>query len=64
MNDALPPGPFGFETTARPDEHIGTGHVYIIDATGRKIATVWGSKENKIALAEMIIEARDRISDG
>ena len=57
----LPPGPFHWITTARPGEHDGTGHVYIVDATGRVVATVWGPKESEVALAEMIVEARSRL---
>lgn len=53
----LPPGPFNFLTTALPGEHEGTGHVYLIDENQRKIASLWGRKEEKIALADLIIEA-------
>lgn len=54
-----PPGPYSFMTTALPGEHLGTGHVYIVDANGRKIAACWGTKDEKLALAELIIRASD-----
>lgn len=60
-SSALPPGPFLYQTTALPDKHDGAGHVYIVDATGRKVASIWGPKESKIALAEMIVEARSKL---
>lgn len=55
----LPPGPFGYVVTAQPGEHEGRGHVYVTDAAGRKIACVWGTPDEKIALASLIIEARE-----
>jgi len=58
--DNLPPGPFQYEITAPPGEHEGNRHVYIIDANGRKIASMWGRKEEKMALAALIIEAREQ----
>lgn len=59
----LPSGPFTYETTARPGEHDGKGHVYIVDGTGRKIASLWGPADTKLAMAAMIIEARQRQID-
>lgn len=59
MTDILPPGPWGITTTAVEGEHPGTGHVYINDAEGRKIMCIWGPKEQKIALADFIIRARE-----
>lgn len=62
MSD-LPPGPYTYEiitakaTTGQP---IGNGHVYITDATGRKIASIWGKPAEKMALAELICNARDK----
>jgi hypothetical protein len=53
----LPPRPYSYSTTALPGQHEGAGHVYIIDATGRKIVSVWGRPDEKIALAELIVEA-------
>lgn len=56
----LPLGPFSYETTGRGDEPPGTGHLYIVDANGRKIASVWGRPAEKMALAELIIAASER----
>jgi hypothetical protein len=53
----LPPGPYGFETTARPGQPDGSGHVYITDASGRRIATVWGDADEKLAFVELIRRA-------
>jgi hypothetical protein len=33
------------------------GHIYVVDANGRKIAAVWGRPEEKHATAELIIRA-------
>lgn len=55
---ALPPGPWHYETTAPLGEHDGKGHVYLADATGRKIASLWGPPETKIATANLMIAAR------
>lgn len=55
MADDLPPGPYQFETTAAPGKHHGMGHVYIIDANGRRIASIWGKPGEKVALADLII---------
>lgn len=62
MADALPPGPFHYLTTARDGEHHGKGHVYICDATGRKIAVCWGPPDTKLATALLIINARDAVT--
>lgn len=59
MNDHLAPGPWHYETTALPDDHDGKGHVYLVDADGRKIGTLWGPAETKIATAKLIINARE-----
>ena len=60
----LPPGPYRYEVTAKPGEHLGNGHVYIVDATGRKIASCWGNRDEKLALAALVIEARAALADG
>jgi hypothetical protein len=57
-DSALPAGPFYYMTTAKPDAHQGSGHVYIIDAAGRKIASLCGPPDVKLAVAQMIIDAR------
>ena len=58
MNTHLPPGPWEYETTAPLDQHHGKGHVYIVDANGRKIAVVWGPPDTKLATKDLIINAR------
>jgi len=61
MSD-LPPGPFSYMTiSAKSSTHPGAGHVYILDANERKIASIWGRQDEKIALAELIIKARDTV---
>ena len=59
----LPPGPFGYETTAYFKEHHGKGHVYITDANGRRIGVCWGKPDEKLAMKDMIIKARDKEHD-
>lgn len=59
----LPPGPYYFETTAPEDKPEGNGHVYLCDVNGRKIASIWGPADSKIALADFIIEAEMDASD-
>ena len=57
MTEALPPRPWEYLTTARPGEHDGSGHIYIIDANGRKIASIWGPAETKMAIVNLILRA-------
>lgn len=57
----LPQGPFGIVVTATKDQHLGAGHVYICDASGRKVASLWGPADQKIALADLIISARETV---
>jgi hypothetical protein len=57
----LPKGPFTFLSTAREGKHLGSGAMFVLDANGRKVATVWGSPEEKVELAALMIEARDRV---
>ena len=52
----LPPGPYEYATTAPLDGHHGKGHVYLLDATGRKIGVVWGKPDEKLALVNAIID--------
>lgn len=60
--DHLPSGPFEYETTAPLDGHHGKGHVYIVDANGRKIAVCWGKPDEKLAMKDMILKARAQFS--
>lgn len=61
MNNNLPPGPFEYMTTAQLDGHHGMGHVYLVDANGRKVGVVWGKPDEKMAMVEMIIDARSKL---
>lgn len=56
----LPKGPYGYMTTAKKGDHDGKGTCHVIDGSGRKIAVLWGSPDEKLALAELIIDARDK----
>lgn len=55
----LPPLPWSYETNARVGEHEGSGFVYLLDASGRKIGTVWGKPDEKLAIVELICDAAD-----
>ncbi len=55
MISQLPPGPFRWTTTAYPGDHDGIGHVYLHDRIGRKIASIWGKPDEKVALANFIV---------
>lgn len=59
--DHLPPLPWSYETNAREGAHEGTGFVYLIDANGRKIGTVWGRADEKMATAAMILTASETL---
>jgi len=50
----LPPMPWTYETNSAVGKHPGTGNVYVVDANGRKIAALYCSPAEKIALAEFI----------
>lgn len=52
--------PLDYMITARPGEHEGSGHVYIVDANGKKLASLWGPKETKIAMAQLILDAANK----
>jgi hypothetical protein len=39
------------------DTANGGGHVYLVDANGRKIGAIWGKVEEKQATADLIISA-------
>lgn len=59
---ALPPGPFTYVNIGPADKPMGHGHVYLRDANGRNIGVCWGRPEEKIALAEMICTAREKVA--
>ncbi len=54
---SLPPLPWSYETNAPSGKHEGNGFVYLVDATGRKIGTVWGRPAEKMATIQLIIDA-------
>lgn len=58
----LPPRPWHYLITAPEGRHQGSGHVYLIDANNRKIASLWGTADEKIALAQLIINASEAAS--
>lgn len=55
----LPPLPWSYSTNAPVGQHEGKGFVYLLDADGRKIGTVWGKPDEKLAVAELICDASD-----
>lgn len=58
--NSLPPLPFTYVTLDAPGDGINTGqllYVNVLDAGGRKIASLWGRPWEKIALAELICHA-------
>lgn len=59
----LPPLPWSYETNAAAGKHEGTGFVYLLDANGRKIGTVWGKPDEKLAVIEVIINASDKLHE-
>jgi len=56
----LPPRPWTYEATFKTGHHPGSGFVYLVDANGRKIANLWGSPDEKIAIAELICDASEK----
>jgi hypothetical protein len=50
----LPPLPWTYETNHRIGKPVGSGNVYLVDANGRKIAALYCSPDEKIALAEFL----------
>lgn len=63
MPDEAAPRPWACQWSATMSAN-GQGHVYIVDAAGRKIAAIWGKSDEKLATAELIVAAvnggRDR----
>ena len=57
----LPPGPWTWTDNGPIDRPLGTGFVYLHDATGRRIGTVWGTPAEKVAIANLICETRDQV---
>src|SRR3546814_10444253 len=63
IDPRLPPGPYCYQTTALPGEHDGKGHVYLVDAAGKKIASIWGNADVKMALVGLFIDASSHTDD-
>src|SRR5258707_1303882 len=51
----LPPLPWDWVATDKPDVH-GRFHAYLVDATGRKIAAIWGAGAEKALIADHILK--------
>lgn len=60
MAGKLPPFPWSYETNSLVGRHPGSGNVYLVDANGRKIAAIYCSPEEKIAVAEFICAASEQ----
>lgn len=54
MATNLPPLPWTYQTNSAVGKPVGTGNVYLVDANGRKIAVLYCSPAEKIAVAEFI----------
>jgi len=50
----LPPLPWDWTCADKPTAN-GTFQVYLTDATGRKIAAIWGRPEERETIADTII---------
>ncbi len=61
MSTDLPPRPWSYSTKTFDKRTEGQGFLYLHDATGRKIGTLWGRPHEKIAMAKEIVE---RINGG
>ena len=59
MSQHLPPLPWSYTTNAPVDKHEGSGFVYLHDASGRKIGTVWGKPDEKLAIAALVLQASE-----
>lgn len=51
----LPPLPWNWVSSDSPSGN-GAFHIYLVDATGRKIAAIWGKGNEKQSMAERIVE--------
>jgi len=54
IKDTPAPRPWNVEWSASFTAN-GVGHVYIVDATGRKIAAIWGKADEKGDTAALIV---------
>lgn len=56
MADDLPPLPWDWTASERPTNN-GAFHIYLVDASGRKIGSLWGKGPEKEAMAKAIVAA-------
>lgn len=56
ISNSLPPLPWSYQTSATASAN-GAFHAYLVDATGRKIAALWGKGREKELMAEAILAA-------
>lgn len=61
MSAGTKPAPGPYDTVWITANASGGGHVYITDATGRKIAVVWGHMPEKMATATLLVEAANAV---
>jgi hypothetical protein len=54
MTSRLPPLPWDWIASGAPSAN-GQFHAYLVDATGRKIAAIWGKGNEKEAIADHIL---------
>lgn len=52
----LPPLPWDWTVAGAPSNN-GAFHAYLVDATGRKIAAIWGKGNEKAAIGDAILNA-------
>lgn len=50
----VPPTPWDWTVSETPSAN-GHHHVYLVDATGRKIGALWGKGPEKEAMAKLIV---------
>lgn len=55
--DTQPPAPLPWDWIWIDAKASGGGHVYLVDANGRKIAAIWGKAGEKEATADLILKA-------
>lgn len=61
MSD-LPPLPFDYESNRLANsKHEGAGHVWLLDANGKRIANIFGTGRQKMALVKLMIEASKQV---
>ena len=54
------PGPYEYQMVGTPGQ-FRSCHVYLIDKTGRKIAAVWGKREEIEDTAQLLAAAHDML---